>query len=43
MRFEDLEIIDLNGEEEKVISFPSDQPSEKQNNEDDEKIDWKKE
>lgn len=47
MRFDDLEILDLNGEEEQVIKFPSDNPNgttkiniEK---EEEEEIDWKKE
>lgn len=49
MRFEDLEILDLNGEEEKVIEFPSDDPgkiSEQANDiqvEENEVVDWKKE
>lgn len=48
MRFDDLEILDLNGDEEKIIHFPSDTPGTdggKKNTEDDEdeKIDWKKE
>ena len=50
MRFDDLEIVDLNGDEEKIIHFPSDNPhkeNEKKNIEkeidDDEPIDWKKE
>ena len=50
MRFDDLEIWDLNGEEDKVISFPSDKPnknvepkSEKNNDEEDEDVDWKSE
>lgn len=50
MRFDDLEILDLNGDEEKIIHFPSDNPykdNEKKKIEDesdeDEKIDWKKE
>lgn len=50
MRFDDLEIVDLNGDEEKIIHFPSDNPhdnEEKKNSKDEEteneKIDWKKE
>ena len=50
MRFEDLEIVDLNGEDEQRIDFPSDDPNniyEKKNtekeDEDEEEIDWKKE
>ena len=50
MRFDDLEIIDLNGEEEKIIHFPSDNPHEynekpkrKREDDDDENLDWKKE
>ena len=50
MRFEDLEMVDLNGDEERVIGFPSDNPEQevkKQQTEDkqvdEDKIDWKKE
>ena len=48
MRFDDLEIVDLNGDEEEILKFPSDKPRKddgKKNieNEEDEKIDWKKE
>ena len=50
MRFDDLEIVDLNGDKEEVLQFPSDNPhdnEEKKNSKDevpeDEKIDWKKE
>ena len=49
MRFDDLEMVDLNGEEEEIIHFPSDYPHQKSEKEkieredDDEKIDWKKE
>lgn len=48
MRFDDLEIVDLNGDEEKILRFPSDNPSdqeEKNNTEenDETEIDWKKE
>ena len=50
MRFEDLEMVDLNGDEERVIGFPSDNPEQevkKQQTEDKQvdgdKIDWKKE
>ena len=46
MRFDDLEIVDLNGDDEVIVSFPSDDPnnmhSETITNEE-EKIDWKKE
>ncbi len=50
MRFEDLEMVDLNGDEERIIEFPSDNPEqeiEEQQTEDkqvdEDKIDWKKE
>lgn len=48
MRFDDLEIVDLNGDDEQIIDFPSDDPNninEKSKNieEDEEEIDWKKE
>jgi len=47
MRFDDLEIVDLNGDEEKVLRFPSDNPNKQEENntkEDSEtEIDWKKE
>lgn len=50
MRFDDLEIVDLNGDEEEILQFPSDNPhdnEEKKKSKDeateDEKIDWKKE
>lgn len=48
MRFDDLEMVDLNGEEEKIFHFPSDASqiiSERGKKEDkeDEEIDWKKE
>ncbi len=48
MRFDDLEILDLNGEEEIIVDFPSDNPNNistkrKKDREDDEEIDWKKE
>ena len=50
MRFDDLEILDLNGDEEKIIHFPSDNPNKENEKkkiekevEDDEPIDWKKE
>lgn len=50
MRFDDLEIIDLNGDEDVIIHFPGDNPYKehereqgKSLNEDDEKVDWKKE
>lgn len=50
MRFDDLEIVDLNGDEEEILKFPSDNPhdnEEKKNSKDEEteneKIDWKKE
>lgn len=50
MRFDDLEIVDLNGDEEEILQFPSDNPhdnEEKKNSKDEEteneKIDWKKE
>lgn len=47
MRFDDLEIVDLNGDEEKVLRFPSDNPYKQEENntkEDSEtEIDWKKE
>lgn len=42
MRFDDLEIVDLNGDDEKVVKFPSDNPN-REIEEDDEKVDWKKE
>ena len=50
MRFDDLEIIDLNGDEERIIHFPSDNPynddekySKHRDDDEDEKLDWKKE
>ena len=47
MRFDDLEIVDLNGDDEQIIDFPSADPSyinEKIKKEDeDERIDWIKE
>lgn len=46
MRFDDLEILDLNGDEDKVIRFPSDNPHKttKVNIEqEEEEVDWKKE
>ncbi len=50
MRFEDLEMVDLNGDEERIIEFPSDNPEqeiEEQQTEDkqvdEDKVDWKKE
>lgn len=48
MRFDDLEILDLNGDEEIIVDFPSDDPNNineksQKNKEDDEEIDWKKE
>ncbi len=47
MRFDDLEILDLNGDEEQVIQFPSDNPNKttktKIEKEDDEEVDWIKE
>lgn len=50
MRFDDLKIVDLNGDEEEILQFPSDNPhdnEEKKNSKDEEtedkKIDWKKE
>ena len=45
MRFDDLEIIDLNGDDEQIIDFPSDNPTKTnikiEDNE--EEVDWKKE
>ena len=32
MRFDDLEIVDLNGDEEKILRFPSDNPYEQEEN-----------
>lgn len=50
MRFDDLEILDLNGDEEKILRFPSDNPRKendekniKESADEDEVIDWKKE
>ena len=50
MRFEDLEILDLNGDDEVVLDFPSDNPNSISNKTmtdcdkgEDEEIDWKKE
>ena len=50
MRFEDLEIIDLNGDEEQIVHFPSDNPMEKNSEnieesveDEDEEVDWKQE
>ena len=47
MRFDDLEIVDLNGDEEKILRFPSDNPYEQEENntkeESETEIDWKKE
>lgn len=50
MRFDDLKIVDLNGDEEEILQFPSDNPHDnegKKNSKDEEteneKIDWKKE
>ena len=39
MRFDDLEIVDLNGDEEEILQFPSDNPhdnEEKKNSKDEE-------
>lgn len=45
MRFDDLEMLDLNGEDEQIIDFPSDNPTKTnikiEDNE--EEVDWKKE
>lgn len=47
MRFDDLEIVDLNGDEEKILRFPSDNPHKQEENntkeDSDTEIDWKKE
>lgn len=46
MRFDDLEIVDLNGDDEQAIDFPSDDPNcinEINKEDEDESIDWKKE
>lgn len=48
MRFEDLEILDLNGDKDLPIDFPSDDPNniygkKQENEEDEDKINWKKE
>lgn len=50
MRFDDLEILDLNGEREQRVQFPSDNPNKDfeksitdEKEDDDEEIDWKKE
>ena len=50
MRFDDLEILDLNGDEEEILRFPSDNPTKendekniKESADEDEVIDWKKE
>ena len=45
MRFKDLEIVDLNGEEEIVVDFPSDSPENESKTEQtkEEEFDWKKE
>ena len=45
MRFDDLEMLDLNGEDEQLIDFPSDNPSKTnvKTEDDDEAVDWKKE
>ena len=50
MRFDDLEILDLNGDEEEILRFPSDNPRKendekniKESADEDEVIDWKKE
>lgn len=43
MRFEDLEMLDLNGENEEIVTFPSDNPHSEKKQEEDEKVDWKKE
>lgn len=48
MRFEDLEILDLNGDKDLPIDFPSDDPNNiygktQENEEDEDKINWKKE
>ncbi|MBR3811934.1 MAG: signal peptidase I [Agathobacter sp.] len=51
MRFDDLEIWDLNGDEDRVIRFPSDSPSKttktkikkEKEDEEEEAFDWKKE
>jgi len=46
MRFDDLEIWDLNGEEEQIIEFPSGKPKAKEKSKiekEEEEIDWKKE
>ena len=45
MRFDDLEIVDLNGDEEELITFPGREHSHGYENQtdDDEEIDWKQE
>ena len=47
MRFDDLEIVDLNGEDEIIVDFPSDDPNNVHGTanavDDDEKINWKQE
>ncbi|MBQ8519516.1 MAG: signal peptidase I [Agathobacter sp.] len=50
MRFDDLEILDLNGDDEVILDFPSDNPNERNTKnkkaweeDGDEEIDWKKE
>lgn len=50
MRFDDLEILDLNGDDEVVLDFPSDNPNaintktkKLRADDEDEEIDWKKE
>ncbi|MBQ2900427.1 MAG: signal peptidase I [Agathobacter sp.] len=50
MRFDDLEILDLNGDEDVTLEFPSDNPHSEntkdikvQKEDEDEEIDWKKE
>lgn len=50
MRFDDLEILDLNGDDDVILDFPSDNPNDKgvktkknKKDDEDEEVDWKKE
>ena len=43
MRFDDLEIVDLNGDEEQIVDFPSDSQTKSDSVDEDEKINWKQE
>lgn len=46
MRFDDLEILDLNGDEDRVVRFPGDSPNDTEEiniEQEEEEVDWKQE